>query len=37
MKLCREHGVPVREDELSLDELAKYKYHIDLGGGGDTS
>jgi hypothetical protein len=29
--------VPVREDELSLDELAKYKYHIDLGGGGGTS
>ena len=37
MKLCREHGVPVREDELSLDELAKYKYHIDIGGGGGTS
>ena len=37
MKLCREHGVPVREDELLLEELAKYKYHIDLGGSGGTS
>ena len=28
---------PVAGEQLSLRDLAKYKYHIDLGGGGGTS
>ena len=30
-------GFPVAGDFMSLRELAKYKYHIDLGGGGGTT
>lgn len=33
----KEYGIPALGDRLSLDELAKYKYHIDLGGGGGTT
>ena len=28
------YGIPAYGDFMSLEELAKYKYHIDLGGGG---
>jgi len=30
-------GFPVAGEFMTLQELAKYKYHIDLGGGGGTS
>ena len=30
-------GFPVAGEFMTLEELAKYKYHIDLGGGGGTT
>ena len=30
-------GFPVAGELMTLEELAKYKYHIDLGGGGGTT
>ena len=30
-------GFPVAGEFLTLEELAKYKYHVDLGGGGGTT
>ena len=32
-----ELGIPAIGDEMSLADLAKYKYHIDIGGGGGTT
>jgi hypothetical protein len=32
-----EFGVPAKAKSMSLDELAKFKYQIDLGGGGGTT
>lgn len=31
------HGIPAIGGHMSLDELAKYKYHLDIGGGGGTT
>ncbi|KAL7538398.1 hypothetical protein ACHAXR_008530 [Thalassiosira sp. AJA248-18] len=28
--------IPIDGEEMSMEEMAKYKYHIDLGGGGGT-
>eukprot|EP00584_Thalassiosira_punctigera_P017648 CAMPEP_0172555542 /NCGR_PEP_ID=MMETSP1067-20121228/58472_1 /TAXON_ID=265564 ORGANISM="Thalassiosira punctigera, Strain Tpunct2005C2" /NCGR_SAMPLE_ID=MMETSP1067 /ASSEMBLY_ACC=CAM_ASM_000444 /LENGTH=594 /DNA_ID=CAMNT_0013344067 /DNA_START=115 /DNA_END=1896 /DNA_ORIENTATION=+ len=34
----REYGIPVSsEEKMSLSQLSKYKYHIDLAGGGGTT
>jgi len=30
-------GVSVTGEDISIDDLAKFKYHIDIGGGGGTS
>jgi len=30
-------GVSITGKDMSMDELAKFKYHIDIGGGGGTS
>ena len=32
-----EYGIPAVGEGMSLETLAKYKYHIDLGGGGGTT
>ncbi|KAK1743496.1 glycosyltransferase (family 90) [Skeletonema marinoi] len=32
-----EHGIPASGDGMSLETLARYKYHIDTGGGGGTT
>lgn len=36
-KSWEENNIPVTGKEMSLKELAEYKYHIDLGGGGGTT
>ena len=33
----KEVGFPVAGDTMTIEELSKYKYHIDLGGGGGTT
>jgi hypothetical protein len=33
----KEVNFPVAGEKLTLEELSKYKYHIDLGGGGGTT
>jgi len=33
----KEVGFPVAGEMMTLEELSKYKYHIDLGGGGGTT
>jgi len=32
-----EHGIPASGEGMSLETLARYKYHIDTGGGGGTT
>jgi len=32
-----EHGIPAGGEGMSLETLARYKYHIDIGGGGGTT
>ncbi|KAL7491036.1 hypothetical protein ACHAWT_001260, partial [Skeletonema menzelii] len=32
-----EHGIPASGEVMSLETLARYKYHIDTGGGGGTT
>ncbi|KAL7551282.1 hypothetical protein ACHAWF_014468 [Thalassiosira exigua] len=32
-----EFGVPAMAESMSLDELARFKYHVDIGGGGGTT
>ena len=32
-----EHGIPAIGEGMSLETLARYKYHIDTGGGGGTT
>ena len=36
-KKWQDIGFPAVGEAMTLDELAKYKYHIDLGGGGGTT
>ena len=33
----QEHGIPAVGESMSLETLASYKYHIDLGGAGGTT
>eukprot|EP00581_Thalassiosira_minuscula_P008254 CAMPEP_0183708476 /NCGR_PEP_ID=MMETSP0737-20130205/4793_1 /TAXON_ID=385413 /ORGANISM="Thalassiosira miniscula, Strain CCMP1093" /LENGTH=614 /DNA_ID=CAMNT_0025936369 /DNA_START=108 /DNA_END=1952 /DNA_ORIENTATION=- len=32
-----EHGIPAMGERMDLETLAKYKYHMDIGGGGGTT
>eukprot|EP00571_Detonula_confervacea_P001234 CAMPEP_0172319184 /NCGR_PEP_ID=MMETSP1058-20130122/37042_1 /TAXON_ID=83371 /ORGANISM="Detonula confervacea, Strain CCMP 353" /LENGTH=644 /DNA_ID=CAMNT_0013034181 /DNA_START=140 /DNA_END=2074 /DNA_ORIENTATION=+ len=33
----QEYGIQLTDEHMSLSQLSKYKYHIDLGGGGGTT